>query len=140
MGLIIILPFGVLGAWVSFAITRWLCRGDFGAEWWKAYGIFALAGILLGLWFVLYVNYSVGNAHLEGFPIPYKIASREKPGDAWNNDPIPVPVQAGAVVTDLIYGLVFCLAPLAGAAFIKENRGTADFSDPRDRRPDSRPS
>jgi hypothetical protein len=128
MGLLVVIPFGALAAWVIFRIFGWLYRGDYDLEWWKAFKLLALAGFVLGLWFILFARYNVANTHLEGFPIPLKIASREKPGDPWVNSSMPVLVRAGGAITDLLYGVVICLAPIALAAFIKENKGAKDFS------------
>jgi hypothetical protein len=130
MGLLVIIPFAALAAFVIFRVARWLWRGGFGAEWRKVYGIFALAGALLGLWFVLFASYHVAAFHLVGFPIPIKIASRQNPGGAWTDAAIPAVIRAGAAVTDFLYGIVFCLVPVAIAAFIRENKGTRDFSGP----------
>lgn len=130
MGLLVIIPFGTLAAWVIYRIYAWLNRGNFGAEWRKVFRIFALAGALLGLWFVLFTHYHVASMHLEGFPIPIRIASHVKPDDPWVDAAIPATVRAGAAVTDFLYGVVICLVPVALAAFIKENKGSRDFSGP----------
>ena len=128
MGLLVIIPFGTLAAFVIFRIHRWLRRGNFGPKWWMAFRFLGGAGIVLGLVFVLFARYRVGNVHLEGFPIPLEIVSRDTPDGPWVHASIPVTVRAGAVITDLLYGMVFCLAPISVAAFIKENKGTKDFS------------
>jgi hypothetical protein len=128
MGFLVVIPFGGLAAWVIFRIVRWLRRGDFGPEWWKAFGLLAAAGLMLGLWFMLFTRYNVANVHLEGFPIPLKIASRESADGPWVNSNLPVLLCAGAAVTDLLYGVVICLVPIALAAFIRENKGAKDFS------------
>jgi hypothetical protein len=128
MGFLVVIPFGALAAWIIYRIFRWLRRGDFGPEWWRVFRILALAGVLLGLWFTWFASYNVANVHLEGFPIPIKIASREKPGGPWIDSTLPRLVRAGAAVTDLLYGVVICLVPLAAAAFIRENKGSKDFS------------
>lgn len=128
MGLLVIIPFGALAAFVIFRIHRWLRLGNFGPAWWRAFRILALAGVALGLWFVLFTRYNVGNVHLEGFPIPLKIATRDTPNRPWVYAAIPAVVRGGAAVTDLLYGVVICLAPLSLTAFIKENKGSKDFS------------
>lgn len=128
MGYLVVIPFGALAAYIIFQIFGWLHRGDFGMEWWKAFKRLALAGVVLGLWFMLFAHYNVGNNHLDGFPIPLKIATRENPAGPWVNSDLPMLVSIGAAITDLMYGLVICLAPIALAAFIKENKGTKDFS------------
>jgi hypothetical protein len=128
MGLLVVIPFGALAAFVIFRIHRWLRRGKFGPEWWRAFRLLSLAGVGLGLGFVLLLRYRVGNVHLEGFPIPLRIASRDTPEGPWAFAAIPTPVRAGAVITDLLYGVVICLTPLSLAAFIKENKGAKDFS------------
>jgi hypothetical protein len=128
MGFLVIIPFGGLAAWVIFRIFRWLRRGNFGVEWWKAFNMLTLAGLVLGLWFVAFAQYNVANMHLEGFPIPVKIASREKPGDPWLNSTMPALIRAGAAITDVLYGVVICLVPIALAAFIRDNKGSKDFS------------
>ena len=128
MGFLVVIPFGALAAWVIFRIFGWLHRGDFGMEWWKAFKLHVLAGLMLGLWFVLFARYNVANTHLEGFPIPLTIATREKPDGPWMSTKLPALLHAGAAVTDLLYGVVICLVPIALAAFIKENKGGKFFS------------
>jgi hypothetical protein len=128
MGFLVVIPFGALAAFVIFRIHRWLRRGKFGPEWWRAFRLLASAGVGLGLLFALFTRYNVGNVHLEGFPIPLKIASRDTPNGPWVYAAIPALVRAGAAITDLLYGGVICLAPLSLAAFIKENKGAKDFS------------
>jgi amino acid transporter len=129
MGFLVVIPFGALAGWIIFRIFGWLRRGDYGPEWWRVFWILALAGVLLGIWFVWFARYNVANTHLEGFPIPIKIASREKPDAPWMDSTLPAPLRAGAAMTDLLYGVVICLVPIAAAAFIRENKGTKDFSD-----------
>ncbi len=128
MGFLVVIPFGALAAWVVLRIFGWLHRGDFGMEWWKAFKLLALAGLALGLWFALFARYNVANTHIEGFPIPMAIATREKPGGPWMASDLPALLRAGAAVTDVLYGMVICLVPIALAAFIKDNKGARDFS------------
>jgi hypothetical protein len=128
MGLLVIIPFGALAAVVICRIFNWLRRDDFGPEWWRVFKILALAGVLLGVWFTWFASYNVASVHLEGFPIPIRIASREKPGAPWIDSNLPLLVRAGAAITDLLYGVVICLVPIAVAAFIRENKGAKDFS------------
>jgi uncharacterized membrane protein YfcA len=70
MGFVIIIPFAALAGWSIFAITRWLRRGGYDRQWWKAFAMLAAAGVALGIWFTFFLEYSVANAHLHGFPIP----------------------------------------------------------------------
>jgi hypothetical protein len=128
MGLLVVIPFGALAAFVIFRIHRWLRRGNFGPEWWTAFRFLGGAGAVLGLVFVLFARYRVGNVHLEGFPIPLEITTRDTPDGPWVHASIPALVRAGSAITDLLYGVVICLAPISVAAFIKENRGKKDFS------------
>jgi hypothetical protein len=128
MGFLVVIPFGALAAFVIFRIYRWLRRGNFGSGWWRAFRLLASAGLALGLCFALLTRYNVANIRLEGFPIPLKMASRHTPDGPWVNAAIPALVRAGAAVTDLLYGVVICLAPISLAAFIKENKGAKDFS------------
>ncbi|HZV33244.1 MAG TPA: hypothetical protein VFB72_01605, partial [Verrucomicrobiae bacterium] len=83
MGFIVIIPIATLAVWAIFAIARWLRRGDFGPKWWRAFGVLALVGLLVGVWFAFFIQYKVANTHLEGFPIPVAIATREKPDAPW---------------------------------------------------------
>jgi dipeptide/tripeptide permease len=122
MGLLVILPFAALAAWSIFAIFRWLRRGNFGREWWRAFGILAAVGLLLGIWFAFFLEYKVANTRLAGFPIPVQIANREKPADPWVQSNLPVVVRLGGTITNLLAGVALCLAPIAAAAFFKENR------------------
>lgn len=123
MGFIIIIPFGALAAWAIFAIFQWLRRGRFGRQWWKAYALLACAGLALGIWFAFFMHYKMANTHLEGFPIPVGIANREKPDGPWVQSAMPRPIRIGGIITNLLSGVALCLAPLAVAAFFKENRG-----------------
>lgn len=123
MGFIVIIPFAALCGYLIFGMQRWLRRGGYGREWWKAFTILSSAGVALGFCFSLFVRYSVANVHLEGFPIPVGIATREKPGEPWKKSDMPPAIQAGAMVTDVLSGVALCLAPIAAAAFFKENKG-----------------
>ena len=124
MGFLIILPFGALAGWSIIAIFRWLRRGAFEQKWWRAFAILALVGLIIGVWFAFFLNYKVANAHLQGFPIPAHISSREKPGEPYVESDMPVPIRIGGWVTDLLSGVALCLAPIAVAAFFKEARAT----------------
>lgn len=122
MGFLIIAPFAILAVWSIFAIFRWLKRGNYGREWWNAFKLLTCAGAILGAWFALVFQYNVANKHLAGFPIPLRIYSREKPTDPWVAAPMPTAVRIGGVATDWLCGIALCLAPIAAAAFLKENR------------------
>jgi uncharacterized membrane protein YfcA len=122
MGFIIIIPFAALAGWSIFAIFRWLRRGDFDRQWWKAFALLASAGLALGIWLTFFLQYKVANTHMEGFPIPVGISSREKPDAPWVKSVMPVPIRIGGVITNLLSGVALCLAPLAVAAFFKEHR------------------
>lgn len=123
MGFIIILPFGALAAWSIFAVARWLWRGGYDRQWWKAFGILGCIGLALGIWFTFVLEFTVANVHLKGFPIPVFISNREKPGDPWARATMPAAIRAGAIATNVLAGVALCLAPIAVAAFIKENQG-----------------
>ncbi len=122
MGFIVIIPFATLAGWSVFRIFRWLRRGDFGREWWRAFAILACAGVVLGVWLAFFLNYQVANMRLGGFPIPVRIASRVKPEDPWVTAAMPIAIRCGAVITNLLSGVAFSLAPIAVAAFFRENR------------------
>ncbi len=126
MGLLIILPLAALAAWSILAIFRWLRRGQFGGRWWRAFILLACAGLGLGVWFAFFLEYTVANKRLDGFPIPVAIANREKPADPWVKSVLPGPIRFGGTVTNLLCGVALALAPLAAAAFFKENRGQRD--------------
>jgi len=136
MGFIIIIPFAALAGWSIFAIYRWLRRGGFDRQWWKAFAVLASAGLALGIWFAFFMQYKVANTHLEGFPIPVGISNREKPGQPWVKSVMPVPIRLGGIVTDLLAGVALCLAPIAVAAFFKEHREQpGQFGGPPGRQP-----
>ncbi len=122
MGFIIIIPFAVLAGWSIFAIFRWLRRGKYGRQWWKAFALLSCVGYVLGIWFAFFIQYKVANTHLEGFPIPVGISNREKPGEPWVKSNMPASIRIGGMVTDVLAGIAICLAPLAVAAFFKEYR------------------
>lgn len=81
-----------------------------------------MVGFALGVLFIFLVQYKVANMHIEGFPIPIGIANRQKPDEAWVKSDLPVSIRIGGMVTDLLSGIALCLAPIAVAAFFKENR------------------
>jgi hypothetical protein len=131
MGFVVIIPFAALVAWVIFAIARWLRRGGYDRQWWQVFGIFAAAGLALGVWFAFFSQYKVANTHLEGFPIPIGIANRASANEPWSQSPMPVSIRVGGVVTDILSGLALCLVPIAIAAFFKENRGQPNANSPK---------
>ena len=122
-GFIVIIPIAALAGWVIFAIFRWLRLGGYDRQWWKAFAMLMAVGLALGVWLTFFLEYTVANAHLHGFPIPVQIANREKPGEPWIISNMPMSIRAGGMVTDLLSGVALCLAPLALAAFFKENKG-----------------
>ena len=128
MGFIFILPIAALASWSIFAIFRWLRRVNFGPKWWRAFGILGLAGLGLGVWFAFFLQYNVSNYHLEGFPIPVGISVREKPDAPWQKSDMPAAVRAGGIVTNVLSSVALCLAPIAIAAFFKENTGKGPFA------------
>jgi hypothetical protein len=81
-----------------------------------------VVGLALGIWFAFFIQYKVANTHLEGFPIPVAIASREKPDAPWVSATMPESIRLGGMVTNLLSGVALCLAPIAIAAFLRENR------------------
>jgi hypothetical protein len=128
MGFIFILPIAALAGWSIFAIFRWLRRDGFGEEWWRAYMILAFFGLALGVVFAFFLQYTVANVHLEGFPIPVGISTREKPDAPWKkSEAMPVSIRCGGMFANLLSGVALCLAPIAVAAFFKQNRGTGAF-------------
>jgi len=122
IGFIIILPFTALAGWSIIAIFRWLRRGAYERKWWRAFAILASVGLVLGILFTFFVQYKVANVHIEGFPIPIGIANRQKPDEPWVKSDIPISIRIGGMVTDLLSGVALCLAPIAVAAFFRENR------------------
>src|SRR5580658_3399353 len=121
MGFIVIIPFAALSGWSIFAITRWLIRGKYDRQWWRAFAILSAVGLALGIWFAFFIHYEVvKRARIKGFPIPVEFANREKPEDEWVPSAMPVAVQLGGTITNLISGIALCLAPIAVAAFLKE--------------------
>jgi hypothetical protein len=130
MGFLVIMPFGFLAGWIVVRIFLWLRRGGYGAEWWKVFGILALAGVAMGVWFAFFTHYSVSKRHLAGFPIPLEISSQETPDGPWLKSDLPPSVRAGAILTDVLAGLALCLAPVAAALFFKENKGKLSGSGP----------
>lgn len=122
MGFLFIAPFALFAGWAVFAIYRWLRRGGYGREWWKAFTILSCVGVGFGVWFAFFLAYNVANKRIEGFPIPLRIYGHEKPADPWIEAPMPVTIRIGGIVTDWLCGVALCLAPIAVAAFFKENR------------------
>lgn len=126
MGFVIIAPIAILAGWSIFAIHRWLRRGGYGREWWKAFAILACAGAGLGVFFACFMAYNVATKHLEGFPIPVQISNRDKAADTSAQTTMPASIRIGGMLTNFLFGVALCLVPIAVAAFIKENRGKLD--------------
>ena len=136
MGFVIIFPFAALAGWSIFAVYRWLRRGGYGREWWQAFAILASVGLALGIWFGFFTKYKMAGIHLEGFPIPVSIESRERPDAPWVKSAMPGPIRLGGWLTDVLSGVAACLAPVAVAMFVKENRGKLSVSlRPKDNQP-----
>ena len=131
MGFVITIPFGARAGWSIFAVARWLRRGGYGREWWKAFVILGSVGLAVGVWFAFFIQYKMANVHLEGFPIPVSIADREKPDAPLVKSAMPVPILISARFTDVLSGVALCLAPIAVAMFAKENRGKLGGETPR---------
>jgi hypothetical protein len=123
MGFLFIVPLAVLAGWSIFAIQRWLKRGNYGPKWWRSFTLLACAGAVLGLWFALFQEYNVANKRIHGFPIPTQISERDKPANTGVGASMPIYIRIGGTVTDFLCGVAICLAPIAVAAFFKENRG-----------------
>jgi len=126
MGFLVIAPFAILAGWSIFSIYRWLRRSGYGPEWWKSFTILSCLGAGVGIWFAFFLAYNVANKRIEGFPIPLQIYGREKPTDPWATTPMPVSIRIGGIVTDWLCGVALCLAPIAVAAFFRENRFQRD--------------
>jgi hypothetical protein len=129
-GFIVILPLAVLSVWSIYAIRRWVWREKFGPKWRRNYFILAALGLALGVKFTFFSHYQMANARLDGFPIPTGIATRQKPEDAWEVSNMPSAVRLGGQLTDLLSGIALCLAPVAVAAFFKENRSQGPVPNP----------
>ena len=126
MGLLIIIPFGTVLAWAIWRIFGWLRHGNFGREWWKAFTILTLVGLVLGVFFTFFAEYKVADKRMAGFPIPVAISSLVD--GKWVAYEVPLLIRIPARATDLLFGVALCLAPIALAAFIKENKGSKDFN------------
>jgi hypothetical protein len=124
MGFLVIIPFAALACFGIIGIFRWLRRGNYGREWWRAYTILALVGLGLGIFFGFFLEYKVANKRIAGFPIPLAISTHEN--DSWTKQNLPPSVRYPGLITDLLSGVALCLAPIAIAAFFKENRGQKD--------------
>ena len=97
MGFLVIIPFAALAAWVVVRIFLWLAaRRLRRPEWWKAFGLLALAGVALGVWlrFTFFTHYSVSKRHMSGFPFPLEITSQEKPDSPWIKSDLPPSIRA----------------------------------------------
>ena len=131
MGFLVLFPFAALAGWCVWRIYRWLHRGSFSPEWRRRFFLFALAGVALGTWFAFFAAYNIAGKRIEGFPFPLAIWNRENPASPLLRHPVPPAIRAGSAVTDLFFGTLLCLVPLALAAFVKENKGQKDFTGPR---------
>ncbi len=134
MGFLVIIPFAALFGWSIFAIFRWLRRGRYPRKWWRAFAILASVGLALGIFLAFFLQYTVAKIHLQGFPIPVVITSRE-PDGPWVQSSMPLPVRLGGIVTDLLSGIALCVAPIAAAAFLKEHREKNPPGNPRPANP-----
>ena len=122
-GFAIIVPIAVVAGWSIFRIRRWLWRGGFERKWRTRFTIHCCVGLALGIFFAFFMKYPIANAKLEGFPIPVAIANRENRDAPYQVSHMPVTIRAGGMVTDVLFGVALCLAPVAVGAFLKENRG-----------------
>ncbi len=130
MGFIVILPFAALAFWAPFAVRRWVWRPPFDAAWRRYYWRLFALGVLVGLWFANGLSYHVAKKRIDGFPIPVGIADPLENG-GWQPDQMPPSVHWSARVTDVACGVAACLAPLAVAAFFKENTGRDEHGRPK---------
>ncbi len=130
MGLIVILPLTWVTIWGTYSIHRWLVHGTFGEEWMRRFWICGGIGLVVGLVFAFGVHYQVANAQIRGFPIPVGMNNREKPGEPWMPDKMPLAISLAARLTDLMSGVALCLVPIAVSAFLKENRSANPQSIP----------
>lgn len=128
--IILILPIAALAVWCIFGIHRWLRRGNFGQEWWRAFTILGLVGLGLGIFFAFFVQFQVANVHMEGFPIPVGFSTKQTPDAPWQKSDMPEPVRISGMVTDVLSGVALCLLPIAVVAFFKENRDQGPFANP----------
>jgi uncharacterized membrane protein YfcA len=126
MGFLVIIPFAALACFGIVGIFRWLRRGNYGREWWKAFTILALVGLALGVFFSFFLEYKIANKRIAGFPIPVAISTLENGN--WTREVLPASLRYPGLLTDLLSGIALCLVPIAVAAFFKENRGQKDSS------------
>ncbi len=130
MGFIVILPFAALASWSIFAIFRWLKQGRYPTSWWRAFTGLAGVGVLVGVGLAFFLHYHVAKKRIDGFPIPVGMADLQENGQ-WLEAALPAPIRICGQVTDLLSGVALCLAPIALAAFFKENTGRDEKGRPR---------
>ncbi|MDB6123537.1 MAG: hypothetical protein JWQ71_2530 [Pedosphaera sp.] len=121
MGLIVILPLAALAIFGIVSIHQWLRRGNYDAIWWRAFRISACCGLVLGLWFTLFLQYKVPNGRISGFPIPLRF-SQKQTDDTWKESSVPAAIHYAVLITDILCGVAIGLVPLRVAGFLKENR------------------
>ena len=131
MGFLAVLPFAVLAGFVIGRVAMWLRRPVFGGEWRRAYWLIVAGGGALGIWCAWLSQYDIAGKHLEGFPIPFEVLTRENPSSPWVKSDMPPYVRAGVKATDVLCMVAVCLLPLAIAAFVKENKGQFSIEPPR---------
>jgi len=130
MGFIVILPFAALAGWCIYRIYRWLFGPAFGAEWRRRFVVLGSVGLVVGFWCVGFCKYNVAKMRIESFPIPTAIWSREhedKLAEPLVRHVLPPVIRGPAAVTDVLCAMLICLAPLALAAFVTENKGKNYF-------------
>jgi hypothetical protein len=123
MGFLVILPFAALAGWSILSIYRWLRHGNFESQWWRAFATFGGGGLLLGIWLAFFSHYTVARISMQGFPIPVVIVTHSQPDGALVTSDMPFVIEWSGRITDVLCGIALCLAPIAIAAFIRENRG-----------------
>src|SRR4051812_38637205 len=111
MGFIIVLPFAALAIFGIVSIRQWLRRGNYDAKWWRTFRISACAGLLLGLWFTLVLEYKAPNTRISGFPIPLKFLQKQ-PDDTWKESSVPASVHYAVLITDILCGIAIALVPM----------------------------
>ncbi|HEX3797201.1 MAG TPA: hypothetical protein VH413_00765 [Verrucomicrobiae bacterium] len=123
MGFIFILPLAALAAWSIFSIYRWLRRGGYETKWWRAFASLSAIGLAVGIWLAFFFHYTVAKISMQGFPIPVVVVTHSQTDGALVTSNMPFTIEWSGRITDILSGIALCLAPIAIAAFVRENRG-----------------
>lgn len=120
MGLIFIIPFIAIFAWIIISTWKNLRVYEATVNWRVAYWILFILGIGLGIWLPFFQNMRLPEMILHGMPIP--LTFERLVGGNWVMNEPPLYIQAGALIGDFLAGIALLIFPFKVFALIKHFR------------------